>query len=134
MNYEQALRIATKAHEGQLRKISKKEYITHPIAVASKFNDEKHKVVAVLHDTIEDTELTLDDLRKTGLEEELITVVDVLTKKDNQSYLEYILLQKTNKIACAVKKEDLRYNLSDNPSNKCIEDKYLMALFILGSD
>ena len=134
MNYEEALKIATDAHKGQFRKISGKEYITHPIAVASKFEDERHKKVAIFHDVPEDTKITLNDLRNYGLEEELINAVDILTHKDNQSYLDYILLCKSTEITKSIKIEDLKHNLSDNPLSKCSEDKYLMALYIINKD
>lgn len=134
MKYIEALKLATEKHKGQKRKISGNDYITHPLAVADKFNDEDYKIVSILHDTIEDTDLTLDDLRNHDLSEELIFYVDILTKKDYQSYLEYILLTKKYKITKEIKIEDLKHNLSDNPLTKCSGDKYLMALYILGKD
>ncbi len=131
MNYNEALKLATEKHKGQFRKISGADYIIHPIAVANRFPDEKHKIISVLHDTIEDTDLTLQDLRNYGLDEELIFYIDILTKKDNQSYLDYILQIKKYKITKEIKIEDLKYNLSDNPLTKCSQDKYIMALYIL---
>ncbi len=131
MNYDEALKLATEKHEGQFRKISGEEYIIHPIAIADKFDDEPHKIVSILHDTIEDTDLTLQDLRNYGLDEELIFYIDIVTKKDNQSYLDYILQTKKYKLTREVKIADIKHNLSDNPPSKCSEDKYLMALYIL---
>lgn len=133
MNYNDALKIATNYHKGQYRKISGAEYITHPIAVADKFKDEKYKIPAVLHDAIEDTDLSLDQLRKLGLDETSSLVVDILTRKENQSYLDYLLLCKSHKVAKEIKIEDLNHNLSDNPVSNCAKDKYLMALYILKS-
>lgn len=131
MNYDEALKLATEKHKYQKRKISGDDYIIHPLAVANKFDDEDYKIVSILHDTIEDTDLTLEDLRNYGLSEELIFYIDILTKKDKQPYLQYILQTKKYKITKEIKIEDLKHNLSDNPPTKCSEDKYLMALYIL---
>jgi hypothetical protein len=132
MNYNDALKLATEKHKGQFRKVSGEDYITHPISVANKFEDENRKIVAVLHDTIEDTDLTLGDLRRFGLDRKLIFYIDILTKKDNQTYLDYILHIRGYKIPREIKIEDLKHNLSDNPLTKCSKDKYIMALYILG--
>jgi len=133
MNYKEALELAAEKHKGQFRKISGEKYISHPIAIANKFTDEKHKIVAILHDTIEDTDLTLQDLQNLGLDEKLIFYIDLLTRKDNQTYLDYILYLKQYQIPREIKIEDLKHNLSDNPPTKCQKDKYLMALFILNN-
>ena len=132
MNYEEALKLATEKHKGQKRKMSDKEAITHPIAVANNFLKEPYRIAAVLHDTIEDTDLTIDDLEEMGLEKGLIRVIDMLTHKKEQSYLEYILLCSTNTMARNIKIADLKHNLLDNPTSKCAEDRYKMALYILG--
>ncbi len=131
MNYKEALKLATEKHKGQFRKLSGKEFITHPIAVADKFTDEDHKIVAVLHDIIEDTDTTLEELCDLGLDEKLIKYIDILTRKPNQSYLQYLLLVECYSITKSIKIEDLKHNLSDKPSSKCQEDKYIMALFLL---
>ncbi len=131
MNYIEALTLATEKHKGQKRKGSGDDYITHPVAVANKFDDELHKIVSILHDTIEDTDLTLEELRKCKLDNESIFYIDILSRKSDQSYLDYILQTKKYKITKEIKIEDLKHNLSDNPPTKCSEDKYLMALYIL---
>lgn len=131
MNYKDALELATEKHAGQYRKNSGDEYIVHPIAVANNFNDEDRKIVAVLHDAIEDTDLTLYDLiMKYGLSIKLSHAIMVLTRKPGQEYLDYILEAKGNPIAKDVKIEDLGHNLSDL-KNGSLRDKYLMALYIL---
>ena len=66
MNYEEALELATRMHSGQKRIKTNEDYIMHPIAVANKFSAEEHKIIAVLHDTIEDTTLTLKILKNLG--------------------------------------------------------------------
>ncbi len=131
MNYQEALQLATEKHKGQKRKMRDKEYITHPIAVASHFISDPYRIVAVLNDTIEDTDLTLEDLRNHGLEDELIIAVDILTHKKGQTYLDYILLCGKDEMTRQIKIADLKHNLSDNPTSKCAEDRYIMALYIL---
>ena len=131
MNYDDALKLATKMHKGQLRKNSNKNYIVHPIAVADKFKDVNYKIVAVLHDTIEDTELTLKDLKDKGLSDELIFVIDILThNKKDKTYLGYLLEIQPIPMARKIKTEDINHNLSDL-NDGCLKDKYLMALHIL---
>lgn len=131
MNYEQALELATEKHGGQYRKNSGDEYIVHPIAVADNFDDEDRKIVAVLHDTIEDTDLTFYDLiTKYGLNIKLCDALAALTRKPGQEYISYILGVEGNTIARDVKIADLRHNLSDL-KNGSLRDKYLMALYIL---
>lgn len=131
MNYNQALEIAKKYHRGQHRRHTGLPYVTHPMAVADKFHDEDYKIVAVLHDTIEDTELTTHDLSFTyKLGMNLVMAIESITRRDGQSYLSYILECKANDITRAVKVEDIKDNLSDHPTKSKI-DKYLMALYIL---
>lgn len=131
MNYEKALKLATEAHKGQKRKDGK-DYIIHPLVVASKFNDETHKIVAVLHDVVEDTDITLEDLYdKHHISYEIWVAILHITKRKNQSYIDFISQVKKNPIATAVKIEDLKHNLSDLGKGN-LREKYLMALWVLG--
>ena len=131
MNYNQALEIAKKYHHGQYRRMSGLPYVTHPMAVADRFENENYKIVAVLHDTIEDTDLTIGDLSFIHkLNMNLVMAIIAITRKGNQTYIDYILACKNNSIARAVKIEDIKHNLSDSPTKSKI-DKYLMALYIL---
>jgi len=133
MNYNQALEIAKEYHSGQHRKVTGLPYVSHPIAVADRFEDENYKIVAVLHDTIEDTELTTFDLSfKYKLSINLVMSIEMLTRCKGQTYLDYVLDCKANDIARAVKIEDIKNNLSDHPTKAKIE-LYLMALYILGA-
>lgn len=127
---EQALKIATKYHEGQFRKYSGDPYIVHPTRVGNKFYNKHKKIVGYSHDLIEDTTLTLLDLKTFGYHKSEIIAIDILTKKPNQDYLEYILLVKSNQIARAVKIEDIKDNMSDLP-DRCQKAKYAIALYIL---
>ena len=106
---EKAYEIAKKAHLGQIDKAGE-DYIKHPEKVASFVNSDEEKAVAYLHDVIEDTELTLEDLREYGFSEEVLEAVDVITKKKGQDYQTYLNSVKENKLARVVKLADLRHN------------------------
>ena len=107
--YQQALAIAKDAHKGQVDKAGV-DYIQHPLFVASLVEGELAKTVALLHDVVEDSDWTLEDLRKEGLPEEVVQVVGILTKKRNENYEEYILRVKQNPLARQVKLADLKHN------------------------
>lgn len=135
---EKAYEIAKRAHLGQIDKAGE-DYIKHPEKVASFVNSDEEKAVAYLHDVIEDTELTLEDLREYGFSEEVLKAVDVITKKKGQDYQTYLNSVKENKLARVVKLADLRHN-SDltrliNITEKDIErkEKYQKAIDFLNS-
>lgn len=107
--YQQALAIAEDAHKGQVDKAGV-DYIQHPLFVASLVEGELAKTVALLHDVVEDSDWTLEDLRKEGLPEEVVQAVGILTKKRNENYEEYILRVKQNPLARQVKLADLKHN------------------------
>ena len=107
--YQQALAIAKDAHKGQVDKAGV-DYIQHPLFVASLVEGELAKTVALLHDVVEDSDWTLEDLRKEGLPEEVVQAVGILTKKRNEKYEEYILRVKQNSLARQVKLADLKHN------------------------
>lgn len=136
---EKAYEIAKRAHLGQIDKAGE-DYIKHPEKVASFVNSDEEKAVAYLHDVIEDTELTLEDLREYGFSEEVLKAVDVITKKKGQDYQTYLNSVKENKLARVVKLADLRHN-SDltrliNITEKDIErkEKYQKAIDFLNSE
>lgn len=104
-----ALAIAKKAHAGQVDKAGI-DYIQHPLNVASLVKTEQEKAVALLHDVIEDSDVTADDLLAVGLSNEVVTAVQILTKKKGQSYQEYLEKVKSNNLARVVKLADLKHN------------------------
>ena len=104
-----ALAIAKKAHAGQVDKADI-DYIQHPLYVASLVKTEQEKAVALLHDVIEDSDVTADDLLAVGLSNEVVTAVQILTKKKGQSYQEYLEKVKSNNLARIVKLADLKHN------------------------
>lgn len=104
-----AKEIATKAHAGQKDKAGV-DYINHPAAVASLVETRELKTIAWLHDVIEDTELTAQNLLDAGIPAELVEVVEILTRKDGESYLEFIERVSKNRMATVVKIADLTHN------------------------
>lgn len=120
-----ALNLAQKAHWGQ-RRWGGEPYITHPIAVANLVEGVRDVVVALLHDVVEDTPTTLDDLRAMGFHKVTVLAVDAITKRDGEDYLEYLDRVMQNSIASLVKLADLHHNLS-NMKKGSMRDKYRLA-------
>ena len=108
-----ALRFAYNAHHGQLD-YNGIPYIFHPVHLAEQMDDEISCCAALLHDVVEDTPVTLDDLRK-DFPEEVVSVVALLTHDDsaeyhNQNYFDYVRRIKDNPIARKVKLADIAHN------------------------
>lgn len=123
---ELALSIATKAHRGQFDKAGI-DYIEHPIFVASQVDSEEEKAVALLHDVIEDSSVTAEELLNAGLPETVVTAVQILSKKKGQDYQTYLKTVKSNPLARVVKLADLKHN-SDLLRLETITDKDLERL------
>lgn len=106
-----AIVIATNAHAGQFDR-GGNPYILHPLKVMHylKTNDEELQCIAVLHDTIEDSDVTYKDLVNAGMSVRVIAGVKALTKVPGQTYDEYKQEVFSNNDAMLVKKEDLRHN------------------------
>ncbi len=133
LNIQEIYKIAEDAHAGQIRKMGEdkgKPYIIHPQRVAAKFDDITLKSIAILHDVIEDTSLTMQSLFHMGIDIVVCQAVQVLTRKKSETYLDFILRIKTNDFALPVKIEDIKDNMRslEEGSRK---DKYLLALYIL---
>ena len=139
-NLERAIQIATDAHAGQHR-FDGSDYINHPLRVmrtlANQGHSERAQIVGVLHDTVEDTEVTFDYLADQGFTEEILTPLELLTKQPGDDYELYIHRLAVNACSRAVKKADLFDNLDltglQNPSKKRIMtiEKYGRALVFL---
>ena len=87
-------------------------FILHPMRVMFKFVLAKERMAAILHDTVEDTYISLSTLRNIGFDEETIETIDALTKRRNEDYLkEYILRVSKNALATRIKMEDLKDNM-----------------------
>lgn len=104
-----ALEICYQAHANQVDKAGKPYYL-HPIQVALMCNTIDEKVVALLHDVIEDTDYTIDDLIRIGFSKEIIDAIECITKKGNEPYENYIKRVSENPIAKAVKINDITHN------------------------
>ena len=109
MTIEKALQIAAQAHEGQKDKEGQ-PYILHPLRVMSRVEGEEAQIVAVLHDVVEDTKVTLDDLRKEGFTETVLAAIQCVTHRKDVSYVDYVIACKNNSIARQVKLGDLTDN------------------------
>lgn len=105
-----AIALAAKAHQGQFDKAGA-PYILHPLRLMFRLQDTNARIVAVLHDVVEDTDITLGDLRERGFSEEVINAVDALTRRNDETYEEFTERVAPNPLARAVKIEDLRDNL-----------------------
>jgi (p)ppGpp synthase/HD superfamily hydrolase len=105
-----AICIAAQAHEGQRDKAGA-PYILHPLRVMLKMTTEDEMIVAVLHDVIEDSDLTVKRLRQEGFASEILDVLECLTKRDGEEYGEYIERVRMNPRAIKVKIADLEDNL-----------------------
>jgi (p)ppGpp synthase/HD superfamily hydrolase len=108
-NIEKALQIAAKAHEGQKDKEGL-PYILHSLRVMMSVQGEEAQIVAVLHDVIEDTSVTVGDLREAGFSEEILAAVVCVTHRKDRSYADYVVGCKANEIAREVKLADLQDN------------------------
>ena len=102
-----ALQIAFEAHAGQVDK-SGYPYIMHPLHLAESFFDEDSVVVALLHDVVEDTSVTLDDLKKAGFDDRVVQALSLLTHRKDLSYAEYVNKIKEDPLARRVKIADLK--------------------------
>ena len=135
---EKAYEIAKKSHLGQVDKAGE-DYIKHPEKVASFVKTDEEKAVAYLHDVIEDTELTLENLYEYDFSKEVIEAVDIITKKRGEDYQSYLNSVKKNKLARAVKLADLRHNSNLTRLTKVTEkdierkEKYQKAINFLNS-
>lgn len=104
-----ALKLCFEAHKNQVDK-SGMPYVFHPFHLAEQMQDEDTTIVALLHDVIEDTECTIDDLRDKGFSDKVIDAISLMTHDSSVPYMEYVAQIKTNPIAKVVKLADLKHN------------------------
>ncbi|MBA2563833.1 MAG: HD domain-containing protein [Gemmatimonadetes bacterium] len=107
---EEAIALAVEAHRGQRDKAGA-PYILHPLRIMGSMQTETEKVVAMLHDVVEDTEWTIERLRERGFVEEVLTAVDALTRRPEESYEAFVDRAATNPVARRVKIADLEDNM-----------------------
>jgi len=106
-----AIMIAVEAHEGQVDKAGL-PYVTHPFRVMSNVVGDLEKVAAVLHDVVEDTEVSFEDLIAKGIPEEVVEAVNALTRRHGEEYKDFVIRAGDNKIARVVKIADLVDNMN----------------------
>lgn len=118
---KKAMRIAYEAHHGQLDKTGL-PYIFHPFHMAETMTTENSVITALLHDVIEDTDMTLEDLAREGFSEDILTALNLLTHNPGEAYMDYISRLSTCPLARQVKLGDLRHN-SDITRLDVIDEK-----------
>lgn len=106
---QRAIEISVTAHKGQFRKDGS-PYVLHPLRLMMSVNSPEEKIVAVLHDVVEDTDVTMQQLEDEGFSEQVLAALGLVTHDDGTSYEDYITNIKGNPIARAVKLADLRDN------------------------
>ncbi len=107
---EDAVILATEAHRGQVDRAGT-PYILHPLRLMCRMQTDTERIIAVLHDVIEDTDTTLDDLRDMGYSREILEAVDRLSRRDDETYEQFILRIKPNPLARRIKLADLLDNM-----------------------
>jgi len=106
---ERAIAIAATAHAGQVDK-GGAPYILHPLKVMLRMSTLEERIVAVLHDVVEDCGISLDDLRKEGFIEEVLSAIESVTKVPGESYEDFVDRAAQNPIGRVVKLADLEEN------------------------
>lgn len=107
---EHAITLATQSHKGQVDKAGQ-PYILHPLRVMFAVEGDVTRIIAVLHDVVEDTDITFEDLRTMGYSDEVITGLDGLTRRDDETYMEFVERAKQNPLARRVKIADIEDNM-----------------------
>lgn len=134
--YEIAHSLATVAHMHQSR-WDGSPYILHPRAVAEQFESLHYKIVALLHDVIEDSDHTYHSLLQLGISEEHLDAIQLVTHNSKVSYYDYIhnIKNSGNKYAIAIKIADIKHNSLSLEKYKKFDkrDKYLFALDVLSA-
>ena len=133
---EDAISLAAEAHRSQKDK-AKAPYILHPLRVMLRMETETDRIVAVLHDVVEDSEVTVSDLKRAGYSEEILEAIKYLTSSKEEEYEQFIERVKGNTLAVKIKIADLEDNLNFERIKEPNEDdmrryeKYRRALATL---
>ena len=123
---KKAMRFAYHAHHGQVDKTGL-PYILHPVHLAEQMQDENTTAAALLHDVVEDTAYTFEDLKAEGFPDEVLEALRLLTHDPAVPYLDYVRAAAKNPIARAVKYADLEHN-SNLARLDVIDEKALMRV------
>ena len=136
---KKAMKLCFDAHKDQVDK-SGMPYVFHPFHVAEQMKDEPTTIVALLHDVVEDTDYTLEDIAAEGFGQEIVEAVSLMTHEDDVPYLDYVTKLKDNPIAKAVKLADLAHNSDPSRLGEIDEEtqqrleKYKTAIALLESN
>jgi (p)ppGpp synthase/HD superfamily hydrolase len=129
---EKAIAIAVDAHRGQVDKAGQ-PYILHPLRMMLRLDNEAERIVAVLHDVLEDAKVTAADLRREGFSDEILDALAHVTKRKGENYQEFVARAAKNPIARRVKLADLEDNMDVRRLKRVTErdrkrlSKYLRA-------
>ena len=121
---KKALKLCFEAHKEQVDK-SGLPYVFHPFHLAEQMDTEETTIVALLHDLVEDTDYTIDDLIAMGFSKDVTDAIALMTHADDVEYMDYVAAIKENPIAKAVKLADLKHN-SDLSRLDTIDEKVLV--------
>lgn len=133
---KKALAVCFEAHKSQVDK-SGLPYVFHPFHLAEQMKDEMTTIVALLHDVIEDTSITVEELRDMGFPAEAIAAIQIMTHDKSIPYMDYVARIKKNPIAREVKLADLKHNSDLTRLNEVAEKdlerlkKYKKAISLL---
>lgn len=118
---EKAIALAVENHAGQTQK-NGDPYILHPLHLMCQMRTERERLVAVLHDVVEDTKVTLDDLRGLDLDAEVLEAIALLTHDSDVTYEAYIEQIRPNALARRIKLADLEHNMDTRRLPQLDED------------
>ena len=133
---KKALKLCFEAHKKQVDK-SGMPYVFHPFHLAEQMKTEETTVVALLHDLVEDTDYTIEDLTSMGFSKSITDAIALMTHANDVEYMDYVREIKNNPIAKAVKLADLKHNSDltrlDVVDEKALSrrEKYLKAIKLL---
>lgn len=133
---EDSIALAAKAHAGQVDK-GGNPYILHPLRVMLRLTDEIDRIVAALHDVVEDTYVTMDDLHALGYSQEILEALDSVTQRYGEGWDTYLSRVELNEIGRRVKLADIADNMDlrriPNPNRYDHErvEKYKLAILRL---
>lgn len=127
---EKAFHIAIDAHKGQTDKAGA-PYIFHPIRVSNRCSTDDERIVALLHDTIEDTEVTAEYLLMEGFPRNIVDAILSVTRNEDENYEDFIKRSRLNPIGRQVKLHDLEDNMDITRLNELTEkDLYRLNKYI----
>ncbi len=136
---KKALKLCFEAHKNQVDK-SGMPYVFHPFHLAEQMETEDTVITALLHDVVEDTEYTIEDIKEMGFSDNVISALKLLTHDPSVPYMDYVRKIKDNPVAKAVKLKDLAHNSDltrldyvDDKARKRVE-KYKRAIALLNGE